>query len=216
MLRTEDWTTSSTTRGTTGELHYASFSLRVALTVLVHHRDMDFAAPIVAGPSKARVPGKNVSNLADITLPDYSLAHYDDLPQFDYGEAGPIGGDDFEFDLGLDDEIMDIELGVGEGSKKRARSEGDESIEMGRDAVGSDARRSVRGDSIGSRLSLGLDKESLGGGLVEEGEERQRVVMDDMDVDMGGMEMGEFDFGGIGNGGGEQEGREASEFIPSR
>jgi hypothetical protein len=177
------------------------------------HRDMDFAAPIVAGPSKARVTGKNVSNLADITLPDYSLAHYDDLPQFDYGEAGPIGGDDFEFDLGLDDEIMDIELGVGEGSRKRARSEGDESIEMGRDAVGSDARRSVRGDSIGSRLSLGLDKESLGV-VGEEGEERQKVVMDDMDVDMGGMEFGEFDFGDIGNGGGEQDGRGASELSP--
>lgn len=117
-----------------------------------YNRDMDFAAP-QAGPSK--VTGKaNTSALADITLPDHSLARFADyeVAEFDYGEGGPIGGDDFELDLGLMED--EVEMGVGKG-KKRARNpdsddDDDMSVEAGRDAMGSQAHASARGSSVGA------------------------------------------------------------------
>lgn len=168
---------------------------------------MDFNAP-VAGPSKARAQNaKNVSALADITLPEHHFGDYaDESLGFDYGDAGPIGGDDF--DLGLDDLLdlgLEVEMGLGEEEagkgKKRAREEDEESVERGRDAMGSEAHASARGSSAAPELDE-FGKEG-GEGMVE------------MDVDMGGM--GDFDFGDFGGGGEDdlKDQRESSESLLS-
>lgn len=170
---------------------------------------MDFNAP-VAGTSNLRAQNaKNVSALADITLPEHHFGDYgDESLGFDYGDAGPIGGDDF--DLGLDDLLdlgLEVEMGLGEDGKgkKRAREEDEESVERGRDAMGSEAHASARGSSAGPDLDA----------FEKEGEGRDSIAPVEMEVDMGGMgDMG-FDFGDFG-GGGEKDRmdqRETSEWF---
>lgn len=145
----------------------------------------DDAAP-VAGPSNANKKGKgkaNVSNAADITLPDHSYAAGgwgdDGLAQFDNGEGGGIdsqflmdgeGFFDEDFDLGIMDDEPEAARGEkrpreeGEGDEEELRSEGDASVEAGRDAA---VHASDRG-SVAGLDDFGFDKDAMGGDGGEE------------------------------------------------
>lgn len=181
-----------------------------------------------SGTQSKKATKANTSLAADITLPDHSLAWgTGGNGGYDYGLDGGIDsqlyandgdledGFDADFELGILDEdgaLVDPDAPAG---KKRARgdgeerSEGDMSVEQGRDAAValSDRSRSRHG----SEFDFDMNMDGLGKGLDDENYYGGGDAFDINDGAAGGkFDLGDVDFGALEADGGARD-RERSE-----
>lgn len=168
------------------------------MTVFHDRRQLDFA-----GPSQAPGPSaKNTSRNADITLPQADFLDSNDFAyDIDFGPGGIESQDldlDLGLDLGLEDDLLAAPPSPGKerGNKKRKTREDpdgededeDMSVELGRDAPDSAARKSARLSSVDSYLQDGK-KQDADITLNTDGD---RMDLDD------GFQPEPFEFGGAG------------------